>query len=189
MKKLFSCVFIMLVVMCCSITVFAGDIPESLLFEDKAQVFFAKVVEYNDDSRDKYTKVVPVKVIKGNVKLNEEKVYTHPILVSDFKIKENKAYLFAYLNENNFYVFQVTSYDTKTLELVGVDKDNMMKRFEKSLNEGKFGKTEQQISEELPPLHNNNVPYINIIICVGIVAVCILVVCKVKKKKQLKKDL
>ena len=50
-----------------------------------------------------------------------------------------EIYLFTYYDDvNTTDIFEVTTYDTKTLKLKHVEGD-MWKRFEKYLNEGRYG--------------------------------------------------
>ena len=120
-------------------TVLAGSIPEDLLNEDSAQIFFAEVVYYHPDKENPDIEVSPVKVIKGDVNMGGKLTYYNPNTIGDFKVKEGNVYLFTYFDEHNpTDIFEVTSYDTSTLKLKNVDGD-MWKRFEKYLNEGKYG--------------------------------------------------
>ncbi len=123
-------IFVMLI----SITAFAGDIPESYLSDD-VQMFFGEVVYNNTTS----IQVSPVKKIKGNVNEGSFQTYNNPNAIGDFKIKENYTYLFVYADNGNYIdIFNVTTYDTKTLKLKDV-KGDMWDRFEKYMNEGKYG--------------------------------------------------
>ena len=47
MKKLISFICIAIILLSMSITALAGSIPEDLLYEDFAQIFFAEVVYYH----------------------------------------------------------------------------------------------------------------------------------------------
>lgn len=143
MKKIISCICIMVILLSTSMSVFAGSVPEDLLHSDDAQVFFAKVVYYHPDKENPDIELSPVKVIKGDVKTGVKLTYHNPSTVGDFKVKEGNVYLFTYFDEHNpTDIFEVTSYDTSTLELKNVSGD-MWERFEKYLNNGEFEKAEQ----------------------------------------------
>lgn len=125
-----------------SMTAFAGDIPESLLSSDEAQVFFGEVVAYHPDKENPDIEVSPVKKIKGDIKLGTKQIYYKPNPMGNMDVKVGNVYLFTYYDENNpTDIFEVTSYDTKTLKLKGVSGD-MWERFEKYLNDGEYEKAE-----------------------------------------------
>ena len=67
--------------------------------------------------------------------------YYNPNTVGDFKIRLDNIYLFTYFDEvNPTDIFDVTTFDTKTLKLKNVEGD-MWKRFEKYLNDGEYGES------------------------------------------------
>ena len=47
-------------VMILPLTAFAGDIPESLLYEEGAQIFFGEVLSYHPDKKNPDIEVSPV---------------------------------------------------------------------------------------------------------------------------------
>ena len=144
MKKVISILSLVAIMLSMSITAIAGSIPEDLLYEDFAQIFFAEVVAYHPDKENPDIALVPTKVIKGDVKTGAKLWYYNPNTVGDFKVKTGKTYLFTYFDENNpTDIFDVTSYDTDTLKLKNVEGD-MWKRFEKYLNEGRYLEAEQE---------------------------------------------
>ena len=57
------------------LTAFAGDIPESLLYEEGAQIFFGEVLSYYPDKKNPDIEVSPVVGIKGNVKEGSKQTY------------------------------------------------------------------------------------------------------------------
>ena len=138
MKKVIYLFFFAIAILSMTTTVLAGSIPEDLLNEDSAQIFFAEVVYYHPDKENPDIEVSPVKVIKGDVNMGGKLTYYNPNTIGDFKVKEGNVYLFTYFDENNpTDIFEVTSYDTSALKLKNVDGD-MWKRFEKYLNEGRY---------------------------------------------------
>ena len=144
MKKIISILSLVAIMLSMSITAFAGSIPEDLLYEDFAQIFFAEVVYYHPDKENPDIELSPVKVVKGDVKTGVKLTYYNPNTVGDFKVKEGNVYLFTYFDENNpTDIFEVTSYDTSTLKLKNIEGD-MWKRFEQYLNEGRYLGAEQE---------------------------------------------
>lgn len=119
------------------LTAFAGDIPESLLYEEGAQIFFGEVLSYHPNKENPDIEVWIAAKIKGNVNEGSKQVYTHPDPVGDFKVREGKVYLFTYYEGDNYIdFFEVTTYDTRTLKVRHVEGP-MWERFEQYLNEGK----------------------------------------------------
>lgn len=186
MKKIISFIGIITIILSMTLTVFAGSIPEDLLHEDYAQIFFAKVIDtYKTKEGIPCIEVMPVKAVKGDVSIGGEKaiVYNNPNTVGDFNVKEGNVYLFTYFDENNpTDIFEVTSYDTSTLKLKNVEGDMWM-RFQKYLNNGDYEEAEQERrerlglldelmedAEKLPPIENNITEYI-IMLVLGILII------------------
>ncbi len=143
MKKIIS--FICAIIILSTLTAFAGSIPEDLLSEDNAQVFFAEVLSINDNS----VELSPIKKIKGDIKPGTKQYYPRPNIVGDFKVVPGNVYLFTYFDENNpTDIFNVTSYDTSTLKLKNVTGD-MWERFEEYLNDGRYEIAEQERIDRL----------------------------------------
>lgn len=138
MKKVISILSLVAIILSMSLTALAGSIPEDLLYEDFAQIFFAEVVYYHPNKEKPDIEFSPVKKIKGDVKLGTKQIAYNFNTIGDFDIKEGNVYLFTYFDENNpTDIFEVTSYDTSTLKLKNVEGD-MWKRFEQYLNEGRY---------------------------------------------------
>ena len=121
------------------LTAFAGDIPESLLYEEGAQIFFGEVLAYHPDKENPDIEVWIEAKIKGNLNEGSKQVYNNPNPVGDFKVREGKVYLFTYYEGDNYIdFFEVTTYNTRTLQVRHVEGP-MWDRFEQYLNEGKYG--------------------------------------------------
>ena len=173
MKKIISFIGIIAIIFSTALTAFAGSIPEDLLHEDFAQIFFAEVVYYHPDKENPDIELSPVKVVKGDVKIGGKLTYYNPNTIGDFKVKEGNVYLFTYFDENNpTDIFEVTSYDTSILKLKNVEGDMWM-RFQKYLNNGDYEEAEQERrerlglldelmedAENLPPIENNSPLYL-----------------------------
>jgi len=137
MKKIFS-TLVVIISLLLTVNVFTGDIPECLL-SDQAQLFFGEVVDYHPDKENPSIGVSPVKVIKGDIVEGSYRVYNSPWPMGNFTVVPGEIYLFTYYDDvNTTDIFEVTTYDTKTLKLKHVQGD-MWKRFEKYLNEGRYG--------------------------------------------------
>lgn len=140
MKRLIAlCAVLICMVMILPLTAFAGDIPESLLYEEGAQLFFGEVLSYHPDKENPDIEVWIAAKIKGNVNEGSKQIYSHPDPVGDFKVRKGKVYLFTYYEGDNYIdFFEVTTYDTRTLKVRHVE-GSMWERFEQYLNEGKYG--------------------------------------------------
>ena len=178
MKKFIAILTFLIIMLSSSISAFAGDIPESLLFSDEAQIFFGEVLAYHPNKENPDIDVSPVAAIKGNVKEGTKQVYYHPNTMGDFKIQVGKVYLFTYYDDANYTnIFEVTTYNTKTLKLKHVE-GAMWERFEKYLNDGEYG--EAKIEGMMP----YRVDMIRGIVCVVICAGVIGIVVAYKKNKK-----
>lgn len=143
MKKIISLLCLITIMMSMTFTAFAGDVPEGLLSNDEAQIFFGEILSFSEDAEIPHISVSPVKKIKGDVLTGTKQHYERAMLVGNIDIKPGNVYLITYSDENNpTYIFEVTSYDTSALKLKNVDGD-MWERFEKYLNEGRYEKAEQ----------------------------------------------
>ena len=139
--KRFIALFVVLICMAMilPLTVLAGDIPESLLYEEGAQIFFGEVLSYHPNKEKPSIEVSPVAGIKGNVKEGTKQIYNNPNPIGSFKVREGKVYLFTYYEGDNYIdLFEVTTYNTRTLKVRHVEGP-MWDRFEQYLNEGKYG--------------------------------------------------
>ncbi len=166
MKKLIGFICMTMILLSMSMTALAGSIPEEMLHDDNAQLFFAEVVYYHPDKENPDIEISPVKVIKGDVKTGVKLTYYNPNPIGDFKVKEGNVYLFTYFNEHNpTDIFEVTSYDTSTLKLKNVEGD-MWERFEQYLNEGRYLETEQERLDkqnEGLPVEGENISLVELI--------------------------
>ena len=140
MKRLIALLAVLIcMVMILPLTAYAGDIPESLLYEEGAQIFFGEVLAYHPDKENPDIEVWIAAKIKGNLNEGSKQVYNNPDPVGDFQVREGKVYLFTYYESNNYIdFFEVTTYDTRTLKVRHVEGP-MWDRFEQYLNEGKYG--------------------------------------------------
>ena len=97
MRKLISIFVLITILFSTSFTAFAGDVPEGLLSNDDAQVFFGEVLAYNDTT----VTVCPRVKIKGDVLTGTQQHYNKPNPVGNFKVKAGNVYPFTYFEANN----------------------------------------------------------------------------------------
>ena len=144
MKKLLCVISLAVILLTMSVSVFAGSIPESLLGEDGAEVFIGRVEDVKFKEETDTVDVIPTVKIKGEVEIGKKETYTR--YDSVLMLEKGKEYLFGYIDENNFYAYEIKSRDEKSIKLVDSDKYDMTKRLEDYLNEGAFAMAEQERS-------------------------------------------
>jgi len=154
-KKAICIISICVLVFLRGIPVFAGDVPESLLYDDKALLFWGEVISYtkNDASGKNTISVLPKQKIKGDVRIDEEQAYPYCEPIGAFMPVKGKLYLMSYYDENNpLYVYLTTSTDLKTLKIKGIYGNAMMARFQEYLNAGEYEKKELERLDRLERL-------------------------------------
>ena len=138
MKKLL--LFLMTFCICFSISsvCYAGDVPECLLSDDAAQVYFGEVKSIDGES----ITISQYKNVKGEFIQNQE--YTYPsFILFDGTPKAGSRYLCGYVNEiNPIYMWKVTNNEPNNLKIEA--SDSMSERMEKYLNTGEFEKMEAE---------------------------------------------
>lgn len=137
MKKLLPYILILFIVVFKTTVCYAGDVPEGLLNNDTAQVYFGEVKSADGDS----ITVIQKKNIKGE--FTEDKEYTYADYVFTASPQVGDMYLCGFYDENNpLYIWEVTGLETDTLKIKNTD--DMSKRMEQYLNEGKFEEKEAE---------------------------------------------
>jgi len=152
MKKLICLLSILVFMLSLSISVFAGDVPESLLGEDGAKVFIGRVenvklkgdITLSSQAEIDTIDVIPTVKIKGEVEIG--KIETYKRYHGNLILEKGKEYLFGYLDENNLSIYEIKSRDDKNIKLVNSDKYDIVQRLEDYLNEGAFAMAEQERS-------------------------------------------
>lgn len=149
MKKTFrTCVTSLLILLSITMVCYAGDIPESLLGDDSSQVYFGEIKNVDGES----ITVIQRQNIKGGFSKDSELTYAYTEFGFTDAPKQGEVYLCGFLNENNpLYVWEVTSLDTKDLEIKKTD--GMSKRMQQYLNDGLF---EEKEKERLAVLDTNS---------------------------------
>ena len=151
MKKIICLLGTIAILFTLSISVFAGDVPEGLLYEDDARVFLGTVVNYTtkDIPAAPYTiidtvEVIPTEKIKGDVEIGVKETYSR--CHSSLELDSDTEYLFGYFDENNFYIYEIESRNDGQFKLVGSDDHDMTMRFEEYLNDGLYADAEKERS-------------------------------------------
>ena len=150
MKKIITFLLVLSLLIAMSATAFAGDIPESLLSQDGAKLFIGIVdnvklkgeISFSSQAEVDTIDVIPTVKIKGEVEIGKKETFTRydSVLLPE----KAKEYLFGYIDENNFYAYEIKSRDDNYIKLVDSDKYDMTKRLEDYINEGAFAMAEQE---------------------------------------------
>lgn len=149
MKKIAGLFVMVAVLLCTSVSVFAGDVPEGLLHEDTAKVFLGTVARYTtrEIPSAPYTEidsleVIPTEKIKGDIEIGVKQTYAkcHSLL----ELKSDTEYLFGWFDDDNFYIYEIASREGDQFKLVDSEKHDMTKRLEDDLNDGSFKRAEQE---------------------------------------------
>lgn len=141
---------LILVFMCViltSITAFAGDIPESLMLGNQQALFIGKLTDKNSEI---YT-ITPLTIMMGSITQKEVKVNKFEKYYGTSDIPEKGDILVAVLLEegkiDDLWVFKATTENYKTLNLKS-EKYDIVKRYEKYINEGKYFEAQKKINEK-----------------------------------------
>ncbi len=152
MRKIVCIISIVSILLTMSVSVFAGDIPESLLSEDGAKVFIGRVenvklkgnITLSSQAEIDTIDVIPTVKIKGAVEIG--KIETYRSYHGNLMLEKGKEYLFGYLDENNLSIYEIKSRDNKNIKLDNSDKYDIVQRLEDYLNDGAFAMAEQERS-------------------------------------------
>jgi len=149
MKKLIGLIGMIAILISMSAQVFAGDVPEALIYEDTAKVFLGTVENCTrkEIPSAPYTvidsiEVVPTEKIKGDVEIGVKQTFTR--CYSTIEFKPGVEYLFGWFDNENVYIYEIESREGNQFKLVDSDKDNMISRLEENLNNGLFEKAENE---------------------------------------------
>ena len=144
-KKIF--ITIVLLVLFMSRNVYAGDIPESIMSGNQKALFIAKITTINKDSYS----ILPSTVMMGSIQQSEISIQKFDKYYgTNDKPKVRDFIVVVLLDENKVddtWVFKSTSDNYRTLKLVSEPHD-MVVRYEKYINEGKYFEAQKSINEE-----------------------------------------
>lgn len=155
MKKIFTILLTFFIIFTNIIICFAGDVPEGLLYNSTAQVYFGELKSIEGETLT----VIQKKNVKGEFEEGKEYTYQEYINFSSVSgtkaehLKVGETYLCGYYDDvNPLYVFITKGDDPKTLKIVNayyISYDSMAARMQEYLNNGDFEKAEQERIEKL----------------------------------------
>lgn len=144
-KKIFITIVMLLLFM--RTNVYAGDIPESIMSGNQKALFIGKIITINKDSYS----IFPSTVMMGSIQQSEISIQKFDKYYgTNDKPKVGDFIVAVLLDENKVddtWVFKSTSDDYKTLKLVSEPYD-MVVRYEKYINEGKYFEAQKSINED-----------------------------------------
>ena len=139
---------------------YAGDIPESLLTEDKSKLFIGEIIEYNTIAGTAI--IQPTVRIKGDIDMGTRKKvtiredYGEVLAASTFMVvnggpfREGESGLVIEFGNNiDNYLLHISGDDPKTVVLEDIDPDNMWGRLQLYLNGGEYEEAENKRLEKL----------------------------------------
>lgn len=138
LKKMMAALVVILVILLANIGVgYAGDVPEALLSDVNAQLYFGKVTKVTDTT----VTILPVKKVKGDAVLNTAITYKKGHMMGGGNEQVGKTYLVGYIDEINLYYWVTDSMDPKTLKIKNASSMDL--RLQGYLNNGDFEKAEE----------------------------------------------
>lgn len=144
-KKIFITIVMLLLFL--SKNVYAGDIPESIMLGKQKALFIGKITAI---SKDTYS-IIPSTVMMGSMQRSEIQIKKFDKYYgTNSKPRVGDFVVAILLDENKIddtWVFKSTSDDYKTLKLVSESYD-MVVRYEKYINEGKYFEAQKRINED-----------------------------------------
>ncbi|WP_186430272.1 hypothetical protein [Clostridium sp. BSD9I1] len=144
-KKIFITIVMFLLFV--STNVYAGDIPESIMLGNQKAVFIGKITTINKDTYS----IFPSTVMMGSIQQSEISIQKFDKYYgTNNKPKVGDFIVAVLLDENKVddtWIFKSTSDDYKVLKLVSESYD-MVVRYEKYINEGKYFEAQKRINED-----------------------------------------
>lgn len=144
-KKIFITIVMSLLFV--STNVYAGDIPESIMLGNQKALFIGKITTINKDTYS----ILPSTVMMGSIQQSEISIQKFDKYYgTNNKPKVGDFIVAVLLDENKVddtWVFKSTSDDYKALKLVSESYD-MVVRYEKYINEGKYFEAQKRINED-----------------------------------------
>lgn len=146
MIKKFTTIVVMLFIMCTA-TVFAGDIPESLMLGEQKALFIGELISTNKEK----SIIKPLTIMMGSIAQKEISVdgiegyygtdeaptagdFIVVVLLSDNEIDES-------------WIFKATSSDYKKLKLVS-ENYNMVERYQEYINDGAYFEAQERLDKK-----------------------------------------
>ena len=198
MKKLFCLISLIILVLTISVSVFAGDLPNSYLVEDDAQVYFGEVKDFTNNT----VTIIQKKNIKGEFKQDSEYTYERKDFTTHKELEIGKIYLCTVIPTETYIhisIWEVTSTDTKTLEVI--EDHTFAYGMQQALNKGSFEKAEEKRIAKNTETEKSSVSVIGdsdgptniivktnfdtwLIVGIGVILLILVVFFVVKKKKN-----
>lgn len=138
MKKTSSVLMILVILISMAAVCYAGDIPETQLSEDNSQTFIGEVKELTPES----ITVIQKYNFKGEFEKDKEYTYKDSEKHRPDYVKVGESVLCCYTDADNFYTYEIESFDEKKIKLV--QQDDMAQRLQEYINDGSFAKAEQE---------------------------------------------
>ncbi|MBW9158947.1 hypothetical protein [Clostridium tagluense] len=143
-KKISIIIFIFLLFT--STSVFAGDIPESIMAGKQKALFIGRITAINTDTYS----IIPSTIMMGSIQQSEIKIKKFDKYYgTDNKPKTGNLIVAVLLDDNkidDLWVFKCTSQDYKTLKLDS-EKYDMVVRYQQYINQGKYFQAQKKIDE------------------------------------------
>lgn len=147
MKKFIILLSTIIILFGISTSVFAGDVPEALGYEDDAQIFIGTLKDFDADSSElpkvMNATVLPTLKIKGDVPANQLQTYELCYFGKVSPEKETE-YLFGWLGSNSVWVYAIDTYNEDGIKLKITD--DFAKRIQQYLDDGLYFRSEQERS-------------------------------------------
>lgn len=152
MKKIICLTGVIVFLLSLTLTAVAGDVPEALLGQDDARLYVGKVLGVTtkehqsmpyEENEVIYIDIEPTFKYKGEVEIGVPERHTEHDF-GTFIPKKDEEYLFGYIDENNFYIYEIEYRNEEYIKLSDSDKYDMVERLENYINEGAFERAEEE---------------------------------------------
>jgi len=147
-KKISIIIFMLLLFT--SVNAYAGDIPESILLGNQKALFIGKITSVKNDTYS----VEPSAIMMGKIETKEVQIKKFDKYYGTGDKPKVGDFIVVRLLEDNkiddLWIFKSTSLDYKTLKLLS-ERHDMVVRYEKYINEGKYFEAQKKIDEKNVP--------------------------------------
>lgn len=147
-KKISIIIFMLLLFT--SVNAYAGDIPESILLGNQKALFIGKITSAKNDTYS----VEPSAIMMGKIETKEVQIKKFDKYYGTGDKPKVGDFIVVRLLEDNkiddLWIFKSTSLDYKTLKLLS-ERHDMVVRYEKYINEGKYFEAQKKIDEKNVP--------------------------------------
>lgn len=147
-KKISIIVFMLLLFT--SVNAYAGDIPESIMVGNQKALFIGKIIGVKNDTYS----VEASTIMMGKIEAKEVQIKKFDKYYGTGDKPKVGDFIVVRLLEDNkiddLWIFKSTSLDYKTLKLLS-ERHDMVVRYEKYINEGKYLEAQKKIDEKNAP--------------------------------------